>query len=205
MPHLPLPPEGRGCNHTLPSPSSTAETWAEDSHEPRSPGQQNGGPGWDFIQAYTVETTGPGTEAQASRWPWTSLGCGLLGLWWWSSSVYPEHRSAERPVAGPWISVLCSLISSSRSLDCSCLKASFLHVTLALPNSVFSGCGPSSSLLWGADLRGCGTWFDGHRGSNVQTPSPQKEGALPSEVTWLLRSILMIAWWDVFYYLHFIT
>lgn len=35
----------------------------------------------------------------------------------------------------PWIAVLCSLISSSRSLHCGCLKASFLHVTLALPNS----------------------------------------------------------------------
>lgn len=35
----------------------------------------------------------------------------------------------------PWIAVLCSLISSSRSLHCGCLKASFLHVTLALHDS----------------------------------------------------------------------
>lgn len=141
---------------TLPSlpPAVRLKPGQETSRNPgaASPRQETRGPGWDFIQVYAIETTGPATERLD--------GCELclpVGFWVCDDEAPVCIRGQEdRAARGHQLDLSFSLPDFVfQEPDCGCLKASFLHVTLAFSDSVFSGCGPSSSLLRGTDLRGC--------------------------------------------------
>lgn len=62
----------RGLAATIPSlpPAVQLKAGQKTTRNPEAASscQENGGPGWDSIQACAVETTGLGTEPQETRW-----------------------------------------------------------------------------------------------------------------------------------------
>ena len=90
----------------------------------------------------------------------------------------------------PWIAVLCSLISSSRSLHPLWLSEGLLSPRHSRSSRLFSLAVAQAQPSYEArtcGAVGCGSMDPGRGGSNVQTTSPWRVESLPSEVTWLQR------------------